>query len=87
MCLSKDLGLSEDIQALLKAEYERAVRKHGPTFDSIQDAMEAMIDEFDEVLAAYRKDDIHGKHGIRNEVLQCIVVFLKTLKGIPEVKA
>jgi hypothetical protein len=86
MCLFKDLRLSEDTQALLRAEYDRAVLKHGPAFPSLQKGISVLLAEVDEVLAAYRKRDIYGKHGIKNETMQVVVVCFKILEGLPEVE-
>lgn len=71
--------LPEEIISLLEKEYTRAVRKHGPTFATIDEGINAMFAEFGELLAARSKNDIDGKHGMRNETAHVVITGLKSL--------
>lgn len=63
-------------------EYERAVRKHGPRFEDLHEAMSALTEEWREAVEAYRKNDIDGEHGLRREVTQVAAVCCKILEGL-----
>jgi hypothetical protein len=76
------MKLSDASLALMENEYSRAVRKHGPTFTTLNEGLDAMFAEFGEVLIAANKNDIYGLHGIRREVAQVIAVGLKVLETI-----
>jgi hypothetical protein len=81
------LKLSDKTKAIVGYEYDRAVRKHGPTFDSIHEGMDVLVEEFNEAFIAYVKGDIYGRHGVRREVAQITAVCIKILEGLPEVEA
>ena len=78
------MKLSSGTKAIVGYEYDRAVKKHGPVFGSLSEGVNVMLAEMDEVLAAYRRNDIDGKHGVRRETAQVAAVCLKILEGLPE---
>jgi hypothetical protein len=71
-------------KALIGYEYSRAVKKHGPTFSSLNEGFDALRFEMIEVRDAIDKDDISGRHGVRRETAQVIAVCLKILDGLPQ---
>ncbi|MDR1979557.1 MAG: hypothetical protein LBQ42_12555 [Synergistaceae bacterium] len=75
-------GISDRTKALVGYEYNRAVRKHGPIFENLRRAHVALLSEAGELHEAIMKNDIDGRHGVRNEAAQVIAVALKILEGL-----
>ena len=76
------MKISNETKAIIGYEFDRAVRKHGPTFSSIDEGLKAMMRELYEAFEAQRKNDIYGRHGVRREIAHTIVVGLKILEGL-----
>ena len=72
----------EEIIVLVEKELQHAIKKHGPTFSSRKEMMNALIDEVCEVAEAMGRNDIDGEHGMERELIQVIVVCLKALMGL-----
>ena len=72
----------EEALALIEAEYKNAVEKHGEHFANRIEMYSALCEEITEVAQAIVKDDIHGPHGLKRELIQVIVVCLKALRGL-----
>ena len=72
----------EEIIVLVEKELQHAIKKHGSTFSSRKEMMNALIDEVCEVAEALNRNDIDGAHGLKRELIQVIVVCLKALMGL-----
>ena len=72
----------EEIIVLVEKELQHAIEKHGSTFSSRKEMMNALIDEVCEVAEALNLNDIHGPHGLKRELIQVIVVCFKALRGL-----
>jgi hypothetical protein len=80
------MNISKETQELLGREYDWAVQKHGPTFKTLSEGLNAMLEEFREALRANRKGVIEGEHGVRREVAQIAAVCVKLLESIRGMK-
>ena len=68
---------------IVNEEYRKAMEKHGVYFQDESEAVEVMTEEYNEVLEAFKNNDIKGKHGIVIEVAQLAAVCLKILNAYP----
>ena len=74
----------EEIFALVEKELQHAIEKHGSTFSSQKEMMNALIDEVCEVDEAIGRNDIDGPHGMERELAQVAAVCIKALKGLKQ---
>ena len=72
----------EEIYALVEKELQNAVEKHGPTFLTKKEMMNAIIDEVCEVAEAIGRNDLDGPHGLKRELAQVAAVCIKALEGM-----
>ena len=72
----------EEIFALVEKELQNAIEKHGSTFSSRKEMMNALIDEVCEVAEAIGRNDIDGPHGVKRELAQVASVCIKALEGL-----
>ena len=72
----------EEIFALVEKELQNAIEKHGSTFSSRKEMMNALINEVCEVTEAIWRNDIDGEHRLKLELIQVIAVCLKALMGL-----
>lgn len=72
----------EEIFALVEKELQHAIEKHGSTFSSRKEMMNALIDEVCEVAEAIGRGDINGPHGLKRELTQVAAVCIKALEGL-----
>lgn len=85
--MSEELGfINMETWHEIGQEYQRAVRLHGPRFETLLDAEYALRNEFIEVIKALDKNDIDGEHGVKRELTQVIAVCIKILEGLRDEK-
>lgn len=68
---------------IVNEEYRKAVEKHGPDYKDNDEFLCVLTEEFNEVLEAFKHNDINGKHGVITEAAQLAVVCLKMIEGFP----
>ncbi len=68
---------------IVNEEYQEAVDKWGATFKDNEESLIVMTEEFNEVLEAFKHNDINGKHGVITEAAQLAAVCLKMIEGFP----
>ena len=74
----------EEALALIEAEYEGAVDKWGPVYESEIEMLYVLTSEVSEVIKAVYNRDRDGKHGLKIETAQVAAVCIKALEGLKQ---